>query len=105
MDIDIQGVRQVSKNGLIQSYKIFVEPPSLEELKVRLQNRNSETPDTLLKRLANASKEIRLAHQINIFHKFLMNDNKEQYLTEATELIESWYPFIKMIVNSNSNLS
>lgn len=102
LDIDIQGVRQATKNGLIVSYKMFIEPPTLEELKIRLEKRNTETPDSLVRRLANASKEIRLAHQINIFHKIIVNNDIEKFLHEATETIESWYPFLKLNSDNSS---
>ncbi len=88
-------MREATKNGLAVSYKMFIEPPSLDELKNRLEKRNTETPQSLIKRLSNANKEIRLAHQINIFHKIIVNDNEEKFIKEATETIEMWYPFIK----------
>ncbi len=88
-------MRQATKNGLAVSYKMFIEPPSIDELKNRLEKRNTETPESLIKRLSNANKEIRLAHQINIFQKIIVNDNEEKFIQEATETIELWYPFIK----------
>ena len=102
LDIDIQGVRQATKNGLFVSYKMFIEPQTLEDLKKRLEKRNTETTESLARRLANASKEIRLAHQINIFHKFIVNENLDKFIQEATETIETWYPFIKSNLDINS---
>jgi len=57
LEIDIQGALKVKKvypNGLF----IFILPPSMEELKNRITNRGSETPESLITRFTSAHKEI-----------------------------------------------
>jgi guanylate kinase len=57
LEIDIQGALKVKKaypDGLF----IFILPPSMEELKNRITNRGSETPESLITRFTSAHKEI-----------------------------------------------
>ncbi|XP_057163266.1 guanylate kinase isoform X2 [Ursus arctos] len=53
LDVDLQGVRNIKKTDLRPIY-IFVQPPSLEVLEQRLRQRNTETEESLAKRLAAA---------------------------------------------------
>lgn len=54
--IDTQGALQLL--GKIEAAFIFIEPPSLEELRKRLNNRKTEPPEVIEERLAWAKKEI-----------------------------------------------
>lgn len=57
LEIDIQGALMVKKsypNGLF----IFILPPSMEELRNRITNRGSETPESLITRFTSAHNEI-----------------------------------------------
>jgi len=83
------------KNGLIVSYKIFITPPSLDELKKRLENRQSDSKETIQNRVETAAEEIKLANQLNIFNKLIINKDKDIYLEEVKQVVEGWYPFIK----------
>lgn len=57
MDIEIEGVKQIKKSHLNPIY-VFIEPPSIEELERRLKGRNTETEESLKKRLDTAKSEI-----------------------------------------------
>jgi guanylate kinase len=57
LDIEIEGVKQIRNSDLNPLY-VFIEPPSLEELEKRLRKRNTETEESLQKRLNTAKKEI-----------------------------------------------
>lgn len=57
-----QGVRQVKATDLDPVY-LFVSPPSLAELRARLQGRGTETEAAVTKRLATALKEIEYAKE------------------------------------------
>jgi guanylate kinase len=61
--IDTQGALQLMKK--IQAVFIFVEPPTLEELRMRLIHRQTESDDGIVERLAWAKKEIKEAHKYN----------------------------------------
>jgi guanylate kinase len=70
-DIDYQGAMQIKKN-YSEAIGIFVLPPSLTELKRRLNERGTETPQSLEQRFKAALKEI--SHH-NEFDYLLVNDN------------------------------
>lgn len=58
--IDTQGALQLMDS--LDAVFIFLKPPSMESLKERLVSRNSETPESLQKRLTWAEKEMAAAH-------------------------------------------
>ena len=57
LDIEIEGVKQI-KNTNLNPLLVFIEPPSIEELEQRLRKRNTETEDSLQKRLNTARTEL-----------------------------------------------
>ena len=56
LDIDVQGARQVGEK-MPEAIKIFVIPPSLEELRNRLVNRGTDSPEAIEGRLKRAREE------------------------------------------------
>jgi len=57
LDIEVEGVKQVKMTDLNPLF-VFVKPPSMEELEHRLRARNTETEDSLQRRLATARSEL-----------------------------------------------
>ncbi len=57
LDIDVVGCRQV-KLAMPEAITIFIIPPSMEELEIRLRTRNTDTEDKILKRLERARTEL-----------------------------------------------
>lgn len=64
LEIDIQGALKV-KERYPEGLFIFILPPSMEELKNRIQKRGSETEESLMKRFKSAFKEINFASRYN----------------------------------------
>lgn len=62
--IDVQGARQVKKN-LKDAIRVFVMPPSMEELRRRLEKRSTDAPEEIQRRLKMAQREMREAAQYN----------------------------------------
>lgn len=58
--IDVQGARQVKKN-LKEAIRVFVMPPSVEELKRRLEKRQTDSAEEIQRRLKIAKREMREA--------------------------------------------
>ena len=56
LDIDVQGAIHVQEQFKGSSLSIFIEPPSVAELKRRLESRGTETPETLATRVNKAGK-------------------------------------------------
>lgn len=57
LDIEIEGVKQIRDSDL-RPLLVFIMPPSIEELEKRLTQRNTETAESLQKRLERAASEI-----------------------------------------------
>lgn len=81
LEIDIQGALKVKEN-YPEGIFIFILPPSMEELKNRIINRGSETPETLMTRFKSAYKEI---NYVSKYNYAVVNDTVD----EAVEKIES----------------
>lgn len=62
LEIDVQGALSV-KRKCPEGVYIFLLPPSLEELKNRIEGRGTETPESLSRRLKNAVAEIKIGLQ------------------------------------------
>ena len=71
-DIDWQGTQQVKAKAGMDAVSIFILPPSMTELRARLERRAEDPPDTIAKRLANARNEIRRWAQ---YDYVLVNDD------------------------------
>ncbi len=81
LDIDVQGGLQV-KSAMPEAVLIFILPPSLAELRRRLEGRGTETSDVVEKRLAKAVNEIRF---IGEYDYYVVNDD----LGAAVDLVKS----------------
>lgn len=58
LDIDIQGVKQIKRTPHLDPLYVFVKPPSIVELERRLKARNTETEESLERRLSVAKAEM-----------------------------------------------
>lgn len=87
LDIDMQGVKSVKKTNLNARY-LFLSPPSIEELKKRLEGRGTETPESLSKRIAAATAEMEYA-KTGAHDKIIVNDNLEKAYKEFKDFIFS----------------
>jgi guanylate kinase len=71
-DIDWQGTRQIMAKMREDVVAVFVLPPSMAELKMRLERRAEDAPDTIRKRLRNARDEIA---QWGLYDYLIVNDD------------------------------
>jgi len=65
LDIDVKGAIKVQKQIGDNCLSIFIMPPSLDVLKERLNNRKTETPESMEMRLEKAAYEISFSNQFN----------------------------------------
>ena len=65
LDIDVQGAIHVQQQFEGHCLSIFIQPPSVDELRRRLESRGTETPESLATRENKASYEISFSHQFN----------------------------------------
>ena len=83
-DIDYQGTRQVREHLADDVVTIFILPPSLAELRARLERRAEDAPATIERRLANARTEIgRWAE----YHYVLVNDDLDRAFKEVEAIL------------------
>ena len=87
LDIDVQGAVHVRQQHPDQTFSLFIEPPSVDELKRRLNSRGTETPESLATRLNKATYELSFKDH---FDKVIVNDNLERACKEAEEIVASF---------------
>jgi guanylate kinase len=87
LDIDVKGAIHVQKQYPETSLSIFVEPPSVEELKNRLMSRGTETEESIATRVNKASYELSFKHS---FNEVIINDNLEKACVETEKVILSF---------------
>ena len=73
-DIDVQGFEQVIEKLKAITTTVFITTPSIKELEKRLYSRDTDSKDTIEKRIINAKKEI---ESINEYDYFIVNDDLE----------------------------
>ncbi len=82
-DVDVQGSVSLKKN-YPEAVRIFILPPSMEELARRLHNRGKDSQEVVAGRLAAARKEIEAA---GAFDYAVVNDRLEQALNRLVAII------------------
>ena len=87
LDIDVQGAVHVQQEHRQQSLSIFIEPPSVDELKKRLSSRGTETPESLATRLNKATYELSFKDH---FDKVIVNADLEKACKEAVDIISNF---------------
>ena len=83
-DIDVVGGLDIKEIYPDKTLAVFVKPPSIEELKIRLKKRKTETEDKINMRVAKASIELKTASQ---FDHIILNDNLDIALVKAYNLV------------------
>jgi guanylate kinase len=83
LDIDCQGASQL-KQSCPEGAFIFILPPSFEELERRLRGRNTDTPEVIARRLANARREIR---ELVWYDYLIVNDDLSNAVEEFKAII------------------
>ncbi|MEO6668362.1 MAG: guanylate kinase [Ferruginibacter sp.] len=84
LDIDVKGAIHVQQQYPVNTLSIFIEPPSVNELQIRLQVRGTETDESIQARVNKASYEISFKDQ---FDKVVVNDNLENACANAKQLV------------------
>lgn len=86
-DIDVAGGLRIKKKFPEQTLAVFVKPPSVDELKIRLKQRKTESDDKINMRIAKASVELATAPQ---FDKIIKNYDLDTAKQEAYDLVASF---------------
>ncbi len=86
-DIDVAGGLRIKSKFPSETLAVFVKPPSIDELKIRLKKRSTESDDKINMRIAKASVELATAPQ---FDKIIKNYDLDLAKKEAFELVKSF---------------
>ena len=83
-DIDVKGGVNLKRIFGDAALSVFVKPPSVEELRRRLQGRGTDSPEAIDRRVAKAAEELLYETK---FDKVLENDVLERTLAEAEKTV------------------
>lgn len=86
-DIDVAGGLRIKKKFPEETLAVFVKPPSVDELKIRLKKRSTESDDKINMRIAKASVELATAPQFDTIIKNYDLDTAKQ---EAYNLVKDF---------------
>lgn len=86
-DIDVAGGLRIKSKFQSETLAVFVKPPSIDELKIRLKKRSTESDDKINMRIAKASVELATAPQ---FDKVIKNYDLDVAKAEAYELVKEF---------------
>ncbi|MFO0724624.1 MAG: guanylate kinase [Myxococcota bacterium] len=83
LDIDVQGGKQMRRR-VHGSLMVFLLPPSMDELRRRLINRATESPDAIERRLAEARAEI---EECDVYDYLVVNDDFEKAASDLRAIV------------------
>ena len=87
LDLEVKGALNVKKMYADDCVSIFIQPPSVKELKRRLIQRGTETEESLESRLKRAEQDIPYAHH---FDYVVINDDLETAYKQVKTIIQSF---------------
>ncbi|TNN89354.1 Guanylate kinase [Liparis tanakae] len=87
LDVDIQGVKRIKETDLNPIY-ISIQPPSMEILETRLRDRQTETEESLQKRLEAARIDMELSNEPGVFDVVIVNDDLEKAYEELKDILK-----------------
>lgn len=86
-DVDVKGGINIKKYYGDGALSLFIQPPSVEELRRRLVGRATDTPEAIEERLAKAEYEMTFAPQ---FDHIIVNDDLETAKQETLQIVKSF---------------
>ena len=86
-DVDVKGGVNIKKFYGDQALSLFIQPPSVEELRRRLEGRGTDTQEAIEQRLAKAEYEITFAPQ---FDRIIVNDDLETAKQETLQVVKEF---------------
>ncbi|HLR91861.1 MAG TPA: guanylate kinase [Atopostipes sp.] len=85
LEIEVQGALKVKKR-MPEGIFIFLSPPDLDELKARIENRGTDTPEVIRQRMEKAVEELQL---IKYYDYVVENDSVDEAARKIRSIIES----------------
>ena len=86
-DVDVKGGVNIKKYYGDEAMSLFIQPPSIAELRKRLEGRGTDTPEVIDQRIARAEFELTFADK---FDKIVVNDDLAQAEQDALRLVKGF---------------
>ena len=86
-DVDVKGGINIKNHYGDEALSLFIQPPSVEELRHRLEHRGTDTPEAIEQRLAKAGYEMTFAPQ---FDHVIVNDDLEKAKQETLRVVSDF---------------
>lgn len=86
-DVDVKGGCNIKEHYRDKALSIFIQPPSIDELRKRLEGRGTDAPEVIKDRLARAEYELSFAPK---FDHVVVNDDLDRAVEEAYMLIKNF---------------
>lgn len=86
-DVDVKGGVNIKNHYGDEALSLFIQPPSVEELRRRLEHRGTDTPEAIEQRLAKAGYEMTFASQ---FDHVIVNDDLEKAKQETLRVVSDF---------------
>lgn len=86
-DVDVKGGCNIKNHYGLRAMSVFIQPPSIDELRKRLEHRATDAPDVIEQRLAKASYELTFA---NKFDKVIVNDDLQKAEDATLEAVKAF---------------
>ena len=86
-DVDVNGGMRIKQFYGSQALSLFIQPPSIDELRRRLQGRGTDAPEVIDQRIARAEYEMSQAPH---FDRVIVNDNLETAEQETLQAISDF---------------
>ncbi|MCZ2458446.1 MAG: guanylate kinase [Chitinophagales bacterium] len=87
LDIDVKGAIHVQQQYRKESLSIFIQPPSVDELRRRLESRGTETSESLQARLNKSAYELSFHDH---FDHIIINDDLDRACEKAKQIVENF---------------
>ena len=86
-DVDVKGGVNIKRHYGDEAFSLFIQPPSIDELRRRLEGRATDAPEVIDQRIARAEFELTFAPQ---FDTIVVNDQLEQAEQDALAVITTY---------------
>lgn len=86
-DVDVKGGVNIKKHYGKKALSLFIQPPSIEELRRRLESRGTDTPEAIETRLSKAAYELTFAKDFDVV---VVNDDLEKAQEETHTLVSNF---------------
>ena len=86
-DVDVVGGMNIKKRFGDEAKSIFISPPSIEALGLRLKKRSTDSPETIAKRMEKAKWELSFSPKFDVV---VINDNLEEAKNEIYNIVEQF---------------